>query len=106
MIITFVILLLVMIGCSIFDNTLTHKGIEKGVAVEGNTWLDTIFGTDKPTLLDLYLFEIIAIAIICIPAGFGFAFHIPALVYASCGGFVARSVQHIKGGLAWIKLLK
>jgi hypothetical protein len=106
MTILFIVLLLVMVGCAIFDNTLTRKGIEKGVAVEGNTWLDTIFGTNKPSSLDLYLFEVIAIAIICAPAAFGYGFHIPALVYGSCGGFVARSVQHIKGGLAWIKLLK
>jgi hypothetical protein len=58
------------------DATETHKGIVRGVAVEGNTWLVALWG-DKPSYAKLLLW----VAIFLVPQ-------------AVCGFFLAHSSSY------------
>jgi hypothetical protein len=104
--ILFVIALVGVVLAASYDIVLTNRGIQKGVAVEGNSWIDFIFGTNKPRLFDLILFETVIDLLMSGPAIYGFIGHNPILVCVTLGMFVAWIARHIQGGLAWAKLLK
>jgi hypothetical protein len=86
------------IGCTVYDVTMSEKGLKAGVAVEANyTWL---YGT-KPTALQYYA---VFIPIVLATAGVSVAGHYLGnigLFYGGLAAPIAVGIQHIVGGLEW-----
>lgn len=84
------------------DDRITQKGIDAGLAVEGNTYIDKIFHTNKPTLAQRLLvnFAIIVgltiLGMCLLPAGF--------LVFAPIAGLIVTGIKHMNGWRDWQKL--
>ena len=101
-IICFVVALAFCLGCTVFDITVSEKGIKAGVAVEANyTWL---YGTDKPTALQYYAVSLPLVALACGASIAAYCLHNPAFYYGGLSGPAALGAKHIQGGLAWLKL--
>lgn len=100
--IIFSLVLLFALAGAAYDIALTHVGIVKGVAVEGNSWITKLFGV-KPSLLQLCLYEIGKMALAVAPA---LGWDNLALVGGSIGILLAVGGKHIMGGLKWRLLLQ
>lgn len=85
----------------VFDNVMTQRGLKAGVAVEGNTWLVG----QHPSATALYLRDGLLLAAVSAPAIMAALFHNTPLAVGFCAGPVVLGAQHIKGALAWKKLL-
>jgi hypothetical protein len=93
------------IGCTVYDDLLTVKGIKSGVALEANTFWGLI--SNKPSLLALTLCGWAEIAILCLPSLLAHIFHAPAGVdYGCLGAPIAMGIKHIQGGRQWATLMK
>jgi hypothetical protein len=105
-------MLFVFLACFVFyvlsmvaDSTISVKGIKAGVAVEGNTWIDTLFGTVKETPMDYVLYDLLEAAALS-AAGVIALIH-PAFylgLFLTSGLYLGMTVKHIQGVLAWMKL--
>ena len=88
------------IGCTVYDDLLTVKGIKSGVALEANTFWGLI--SNKPSLLALTLCGWAEIAILCLPSLLAHIFHAPAGVDYGCLGLpIAMGAKHVQGALQW-----
>jgi len=89
-------------AADVYDVTETVKGLAKGVAVEGFTWL---VGSDKPSVTALYLRDGLVIVLATLPAVFCLVFHSQPFFYAALSGPIVAAVKHVLGGRAWAKLI-
>lgn len=86
------------IACGLFDQLETVKGIAKGVAVEGDTWL---VGT-KPSFLALFARDTLVLVFCTAPSVIGQLIHNPGIAYGLLIMPVIYGIKHILGGLSWI----
>lgn len=103
--IIFLLALVFLVVCASFDIINTHRGLIRGLAVEGNSWIVAIFG-NKPSLLALYVFDVVIWVLMAVPGVLGLHFENYALLGASIGAFLAFGGHHIQGGLKWGLLLQ
>ena len=82
--------------CMFLDSFFSVKGIKAGIAVEGNTLLNKIFGTDKETARDYVLYD--AVELVALSAAFYLG------LWLSAGAYVGMGIKHLQGALAWHKL--
>jgi hypothetical protein len=104
-------MLFVFLACFVFyvlsmiaDSTVSVKGIKAGVAVEGNTWINALFGTNKETPKDYAVYDLIeavGLSAAGIVALLHPAFHLG--LYLSSGMYIGMGIKHIQGVLAWKK---
>ena len=93
--------LVVAVAGDVYDVTLTSRGLKKGLAVEGNTWL---IG-DKPSTRALYLRDALVLGFCMVPFIAAFLLgNIPVAIGALASP-VVYGIKHYHGGLAsWKKL--
>jgi len=87
--------------CDYFDISETVKGIAKGVAVEGNTWLVG----PKPSAKALWLRDTLVNALACAPALVAWFLGVHPAAYGFLVAPVISGIKHVQGYLAWKKLL-
>lgn len=90
--------------CNFLDNAISVVGIRSGVAVEGNTLLVKLAGTDKPPVTAYILYGSGEALLLSIPAIVGIALHRPPWGIVSCGPWIAMIARHIQGYESWRKL--
>ena len=91
--------------CMFLDSFFSVKGIKAGIAVEGNTLLNKIFGTDKETARDYVLYD--AVELVALSAAGIVSLLYPAFylgLWLSAGAYVGMGIKHLQGALAWHKL--
>jgi hypothetical protein len=86
----------------IYDVELTERGIRKGIAVEGFTWLVG----QKPSAEALYFRDSLIICLATAPAIAALATGHAPLFWGALAGPVVMAAKHIQGGLAWRYMLK
>lgn len=95
--------LAVAVAGDIYDVTMTEKGLQAKVAVEGNTFLVG----DKPSARALFLRDGVILALCMVPTLLSFyKLHNAPIGYGSLVVPGYYGVDHMLGGLAWRKLLK
>jgi hypothetical protein len=86
-----------------FDVEATTRGLQLGLAEEGNPIIRKLFGP-RPARFDLYLYEwtffVLGVFLYLLAMHFG-SWKFEALIW---GGLFGASVGHVRGGLAWHKL--
>jgi hypothetical protein len=87
----------------ILDFKISLKGIAQGVAVEGNTLLDKLAGTNKPSAKAFILYGIGEAIILGFPAWFGALTDNPYFAIISLGTLGVMVVKHYLGYRAWVK---
>jgi len=104
MLFVFLTCLAFYLTCMVADSVISVKGIKAGVAVEGNTWINAIFKTNKETATDYVLYDLIEAVGLSV-AGIVALVH-PAFylgLFLSSGMYIGMGVKHIQGVLAWKK---
>ena len=105
MTILFLIALAGLVATTQYDVSMTDKGIRAGVSVEGNKLIVKLFGP-KPTLLQDYVGAALLDSFMLAPAVIGLVFHNVVFFGLGMGAMLGYSARHVRGGLAWKKLLK
>jgi len=96
-ILIFVLALCFELVCSIYDATMTEKGLRAGVGIEANAWL---LGA-KPKALRLYLKDLLFLSLVTAPSVIAAAFGMPELFYGFLIGPVFLGLKHVQGGRQW-----
>lgn len=88
----------------VLDSYYTNKGIKAGVAVEGNSYIVALAGTDKPSFLKVLLISmlipILPVGILGLIVGYGSP---AAIVFSTM--LVLTGIKHVNGARAWVNLL-
>lgn len=96
------------VGAAEDDATWTEAGIKAKVGVEGNSAIDWIWRTQKPTFGETFAYDLVRLGIV---AGLGiageilqghFAFFVPAAI----GAQIALALKHYQGARQWAWLIK
>lgn len=95
---------------TVFDAVYSEQGIKHGYAVEGNTLINKLFGTVKPSAVQLYVENFAQLAIIFGLAAVGITYGSENIPYVAFGGGVLSLIldgfKHLQGGLKWRYLLR
>jgi hypothetical protein len=90
--------------CARYDANMTEKGLQAGVAIEGNTWL---LPNDHPTKGQLWRQSAVTTGMSVTPSLAAYEFRVPVQwFYAGLAGPVGLGLSHLRGGHAWARLLK
>ena len=87
-------------GCQVFDDIMTLRGISKGLAVEGFTFLIS----SKPTALQIYLRDGLLMVACTVPSLTACFLGDDAAALGCLVAPVVYGIKHIQGGLEWRKL--
>lgn len=94
----------------IYDAVYSEVGIKAGYAVEGNTLITKLFGTVKPSAVQLYVENFAQLAIMFGLAAVGVLKGPENIPYVAFGGgmvgLLLDALHHIQGGLKWRYLLR
>jgi len=101
LLILFIVCVAFMVAADIYDVTLTTKGIKAGVAVEANDWLVG----QKPSAEALYLRDSLVMGFCIAPCIVVHFLGNDPLAYGALVSPIVCGIQHIRGGLAWKKLM-
>lgn len=85
------------------DWWISAVGVQTGKAVEGNSLVVKIFGTDKPSAKDYVLYGVGEAFVLSIPALFELVTGNPYAALISAGPYTAMIVKHLQGYKAWRK---
>lgn len=89
----------------ILDNAISAVGIKSGVAVEGNTWINGLFGTDKETAWQYVIYgslEALLLSATAIVSLVHPAFYLG--LWLSGGAWIGMGIKHLQGFSEWRKL--
>lgn len=89
---------------AMLDTWISDVGVKSGVAVEGNTWLDWLSGSNKPSTKAYILYALGEAVVLSGFAIFGAVTGNPYAALISCGPWIAMIVKHLQGYVAWRKL--
>lgn len=82
----------------IMDDRITQRGIAAGVAVEGNTYIDRLFGSNKTTFAQRLMVNFAIIS------GISLLALVHVLQPAALVGLTVVGIKHLKAYFAWRKL--
>lgn len=103
------ILAALSVAAGIYDAIFTEQGIKKQVGVENNNLIKLFFG-DKPSAIDLYLYNSIVTALYVGISTVAFLKGSGNIPYIGIGGGIAGLIvnvlKHIQGGLLWRYLIR
>lgn len=95
---------------NIYDAVKTEQGLKKGLSREGSTLIDKLFGTTKPSAVELYTYGFVKAALFTGLALLGYYKGTQNIPYIAIGGgiaaLIADGLKHVQGGLQWNYLLK
>jgi hypothetical protein len=87
---------------AVADTVIALRGLAKGVAVEGNTLLVWLAGTERPSLKDYILYDLGEVGVLSLGL-IALWTSRPELVALSIGPYIGMGVKHWLAVRSWMK---
>lgn len=106
MLILFFLAVVALSVATSLDVLWTNRGIKIGAFVEGNKIMDWLYKTDKPTLLQLWAYNIGTTIAVVAPSFIGLVLGNTVLTIGGLGAIVGNAVHHYQSFRKCVAFMK